>query len=104
MRRIYQSCRHRMARNRRGLGSGEAGCEDGQRDVEYRAARDEAAGDGKKIKNMEKNTYQKIYKEAVAIANHASILCSLATDDVKDGSKIRLHEHFDELESLMLEI
>ena len=25
---------------------------------------------------MEKNTYQKIYKEAVAIANHASILCS----------------------------
>jgi len=30
-----------MARNRRGLGSGEAGCEDGQRDVEYRAARNE---------------------------------------------------------------
>lgn len=53
---------------------------------------------------MEKETYQKIYKEAVAIANHASIVCSLAVDDVKDDSKKRLHEHFDELESLMLEI
>ena len=53
---------------------------------------------------MEKNTYQKIYKEAVAIANHASILCSPSADDVKDDFKIRLHEHFDELESLMLEI
>ena len=30
-----------MARNRRGLGAGEARCEDGQRDVEYRAARNE---------------------------------------------------------------
>lgn len=104
MRRIYQSCRHRMARNRRGLGAGEDRCQDGDRDVEYRAAGDEAAGDGKKIKNMEKNTYQKIYKEAVAIANHASILCSPEADDVKDDFKIRLHEHFDELESLMLEI
>ena len=53
---------------------------------------------------MEKNTYQKIYKEAVAIANHASILCSPSADDVKDDFKIRLHEHFDELESLILEI
>ena len=43
-----------MARNRHRLGAGEDRCQDGDRDVEYRAARDEAAGDGKKIKKWKK--------------------------------------------------
>ena len=48
MRRIYQSCRHRMARNRHRLGAGEDRCQDGDRDVGDCARRDEAPGVGER--------------------------------------------------------
>jgi hypothetical protein len=41
LRRLSQPCRHRMARNYRGLETGQGRCQDGDRDVEYRAAREE---------------------------------------------------------------
>ena len=96
-----------MARNRRGLGAGEDRCQDGDRDVEYRAAGDEAAGDGKKIKNMEKETRRTLQSIAVVaqgIADTANALSISECEDVQDTLMTDLKAKFDELESLILEI